>query len=643
MKTITSIYTMLLLLVVNCAIAQVKTITISNFSDQVKNTFDGGVTITKAETDKSFKLVIPSGLNILSVKIKTRIGLVEKTKTVAGTNHEYTISHPFIELSTGNITIIVCQDAAGLNCRTISLHVDPAVVAAAVIPVDDNCQDLLFDHSDCVLPNKNNKFLIDASVFTDATIYVYDFNPDESLRRWYKVENGGNAEPVNLLKEHFSAKQQVFFKIAGVNRFVYDVVFNQKSIFYESEPSLLFNRMFLGDDTSLGALMDMDGIVAHKTDSEIDKVIKDIKCFNNMYSQIKAEVKRAYDPCNCFSICNQSSFDILIKKLNQINLDISTLELKNSGKKKELEKLKEEEKNCEQNKKLGDEITALAKKKTAKTITEAETAQLAEKTTAKSKLQPCITNDLRAGEIEELENDIAIITNISLVKRHLPEEEDLLAASVFIENMVKQNQSVWKGPLQLEGNFLEFSFFIKKRDYVTQRFGDPQFTDTLGTYKIPIFGRPFVNFSSGSFAAIGRNLQEKTYSWQEVGNNGGYTLTESGYSNPAAGFSAFANLEWKVSRSVGFGPSVGVGITVEEKPKVAYLVGGSLFLGDKHQLAITGGVAFLQVDRISKNFSESAANQVVYAETQNLDYYKEFKAGLFVSLTYTVFNLTKKK
>ena len=167
--------------------------------------------------------------------------------------------------------------------------------------------------------------------------------------------------------------------------------------------------------------------------------------------------------------------------------------------------------------------------------------------------------------------------------------------------------------------------------------------------QIPIVGKPFVSFSSGSFIALGKNMQNKTYAWQEtVGNNNTvdsskYTLVESGYTLPPMGFCALGNLEWKISRSFGLGGSAGVGLSIEKSPRLAYLGGVSLFFGDMRQFTITGGFAGMQVNKLSNNFQTVSDNQTIYSSKPNIDYYKEFKVGGFISLTYTPFKVYKTK
>ena len=52
------------------------------------------------------------------------------------------------------------------------------------------------------------------------------------------------------------------------------------------------------------------------------------------------------------------------------------------------------------------------------------------------------------------------------------------------------------------------------------------------------------------------------------------------------GFCALGNIEWKTNRSFGIGLSGGVGITIEETPRITYLGGASLFIGGARQISL---------------------------------------------------------
>ena len=233
--------------------------------------------------------------------------------------------------------------------------------------------------------------------------------------------------------------------------------------------------------------------------------------------------------------------------------------------------------------------------------------------------------------------------------KSLPSEDDIKKLIVFINNMIVQNNSHTSDYISLNGNMLDLTINIVSKDSIFKYFSIPEYKNDPLQIQIPILGKPFVSFSSGSFIALGKHLQNKTYAWQgTIGNNNtvsdsSFTLVESGYTLPPMGFCALGNLEWKVSRSFGLGGSAGVGLSIEQSPRMAYLGGVSLFFGDLRQFTITGGFVGMQVNKLTNNFQTVADNQVIYNSKPNIEYYKEFKVGGFVSLTYTPFKVYKTK
>ncbi len=531
--------------------------------------------------------------------------------------------------------------------KTITLKVKPGAVAGTGAETNNttNCNINLFTPKDnCPDSIFAEYFGLDPADFLeDDVIYVYDFNKLTSKRRMYKFTKGnGDAvlkkTKVNLTKEELRAKKQVWIKVANINRFMYDVSIADSLFYYDSKPSALFNRMFIGDSlTTLGAMMDK-GVIQNKSDQEkVDKILNNLDCFNKMYASLKAELIKAFDPCQTFASCNEVDFKAISLKLNEVRTGILLLQIEFTDANKALEELKKKKTDCaaleKDEKKLTEELGKLK-------VGDAGYDAAKEKV---DKLKACKSEaQARQADIDKAEKELAVVNGLAEIKVNLPTDAHLKQLSVFLLNMVEQNQALIRGPIQLEGNLLDVTININSNDSIVNKFGYPNFRDKIH-FAIPVYGRPFVSFSSGSFLALDKRLREKTYAWQEVGNGAGHILAESGYSNPVAGFSALVNVQWGLSSYVGIGPSVGVGLTIEEQPRLSYLVGGSVFLGKSSQLAITGGVAIMQVDKLAKNFEAAYENQTIFATTRDIEYYKNFKVGPFISLTYTLFKISKSK
>ena len=246
-----------------------------------------------------------------------------------------------------------------------------------------------------------------------------------------------------------------------------------------------------------------------------------------------------------------------------------------------------------------------------------------------------------------IEDMIDVLEVSHYLINNLPSERELKELIIFINNMVEQNYSYSKDFMSLNGNMIDLTLTISSKDSITKFTGIK--VDESISIQIPIICKPFASFSSGSFIAFGNNLQNKTHDWVEtVGNNNtvnsdSYTLVESGYTLPPMGFSALGNLEWKLSRSYGLGGSIGIGLSIENSPRLAYLGGLSLFIGELRQFAITIGFAGMQVNKLTNNFQSISDNQVIYTSKPDIQYYNEFKVGTFISLTYTPFEVYKTK
>ncbi|MCW4470799.1 hypothetical protein OGH69_17640 [Flavobacterium sp. MFBS3-15] len=624
-----------------------KKIVIEEFKDMEVSGFHGGTEITDANI-RSFELHVLKEMGVEKVVIKNGMGGGSSPGQLDGGTGitRYKVENiPVLEGNICKIELIKGQDS-----KTITIKVKEATApnGAAQSPAGTSTEctekvDLFQQVKDCPDKALEDSFGLDPADFgKDDVIYVYDFNKVTSKRRMYKfTKNNDNdatfvKSKVNLTQEELRAKKQVWIKVANINRFMNDVSIADSLFYYNSKPSALFNRMFIGDSiTTLGSMMDKAAIQSTKQ-NKVNDILTQLDCFNKMYTSLKAEMIKAFDPCQTFTCCNTVDFKTLSLKLNEIRTAISVLQLEYTDTKKELETLKKEKTDCaalvKDEKKLTEELAKLKNGDAGYDIAKEKV----------DKMKACKDDSpTRQTKIDQKEMELSIVNGLDEIKANLPTDAQLKQLSVFLLNMVEQNQALIKGPIQLEGNLLDVTININSRDSIVAKFGYPNFSDKIH-FAIPVYGRPFVSFSSGSFLAPDKRLREKTYAWQEV-NGAGHVLTESGYSNPVAGFSALVNVQWGLSSYVGLGPSVGVGLTIEEQPRLSYLVGGSLFLGKKSQLAITGGVAVMQVDRISKNFESAYESQTVFSETTPIDYYKELKVGPFISLTYTLFKISKSK
>jgi len=657
-------------------------ITIDQFQDLPRDKFDPvdgkAQVITAKSIEDGFKIQIKVESGIEKVKQKNAADkFIELLEFESVTGGKLFSSIKGAKPEDGKLIIKLIK---GAEEKTLSLTIQPS--QEVVIPSSTPCVPTQ-SKTDCnPVKNYDNQFGEDVKYYDKRKIvYVYDFNKDPSKRDFYKIrKKNGNLkiDVVNFNKETLTSGKNVKFKIYNVNKFIYDVSIADSLIHFDSEPSALFTRLFLGDSTLLGGLMGAfsDNINAQSTMPEADKLNGKIRCFVEKYNWLQNKVLDAYDPCYAFPYCYRIEYTELANDLTAIRADAVQIQMRLDEKKKIIEDNKKEIEACEKNEKdLKDNLTAITKcegeikaieqklqslsgeekKKKEEDLTKKE-EELKKLQEDKVKLEKISSEKCTQTKKEDYkkkketaESELSKISVINTVLTNLPSDRELKKIVVFLRNMVEINNSHTIDYIPLHGNMLDLTLNIASKDSIFKYLPIPEYKSDPLQIQIPILGKPFVSFSSGSFIALGKHLQNKTYSWQGiVGNNNtvsdsNFTLVESGYTLPPMGFCALGNIEWKVSRSFGLGGSSGVGLSIEKSPRMAYLGGVSLFFGDLHQFTITGGFVGMQVNKLTNNFQTVADNQVIYTSRPDIQYYQEFKVGGFISLTYTPFKVYKTK
>jgi len=388
-----------------------------------------------------------------------------------------------------------------------------------------------------------------------------------------------------------------------------------------------------------------------------EQLLNDIQCFMTMYNALKAKLLEAYDPCSTFPCCYSIDYSIIGKQLSIVNRDIAVLQLAMAQKRKKLSDDSTQVVDCNKKQatldKANSDIKAItAKPAASRTSDEKDKLDALNKSLHDLQNAVCPKDQITSltTEIDQLKLDLQTADVITALQTKLPPEQELRGLVVFINNMVAQNQAVISEPIQMRANRLDITINIRSKDSVTKTFLIPTYNNPSIGLEIPVLWHPFISFSSGSFIATGSYLQNKTYDWQPQANTNNtvvdsahYILAETGYTPPVMGFSALANLEWKVNRTLGWGLSGGVGLTIETKPRLAYLGGGSIMIGDLRQFTFTGGIAIMQVDKLNNGLQAVADQRIIYTSKPSIGYTKVVKTGGFVALTYTPFKVGKRK
>lgn len=508
-------------------------------------------------------------------------------------------------------------------------------------------------------------------------LYYYDFK----YKKFYKPHDS-NKRAINIYKElKMHNKDYVQFRILNINRYLYDIDIQTADVSYTSEVPALFRQFFQGDSLGfLGRLMNgftnslPDGLKSQvnkqildgKTvDNKYDSFKKALLEFNDYYNSLEAEQLKAYYVCDAFSCCDQDNFSIpypiLAEKLLNVRTTLSEFQVyigkyeTITASRKKLSDYLAEQKSCAGT----DEVIAVleGKIKPLKALekpSEGQKAELAslEKELASQNEKKC-SKERKATlqqQIDLEQEKLQFTTGINNLQASLPSETDLKKLYLFVQNVRNQHNTFITPPLYAQGNRLELIIKTQRNDSSLAVKWDimPLYDDSL-YLSIPVTGKPMISFSSGSFVGFG--LRNKTYVWQPALNNlnqvtdsSKYLLVEQGYTNPPIGFSALMHVQWKSRGSVAIGASVGVGLTIERTPNLAYLLGGTLFFGDLHQVAVTGGIAGMRVNRLSNNHQYLADQKILYSNTLKPDpiYYPEFRAGSFLSISYTLFGTDRR-
>ena len=646
--------------IIKCTNLFSQTITIDAFQDATFQNFGDGSDIT-AEVVKSpgfkFQIVKEAGIEKAQIKSEANPEFNDVAIGVPASisiGMVYMIKDPFV--TDDKILIKIIKNG---EFRIITLIVSKAPPPIKCIPKEPEKKDcpanMDFEH----------KFGEDVLRYRKNTIvYIYDFNKDPSKRGFYKVvkkENVLKASVANFNNETLRPKNRLSFKVLNINRFMYDVAIADSVIHFDSEPSALFTRMFLGDSTLLGSLMNTFTSNSTKIQSAegdvINRIKENLSCFVQKYNWLQNKMLDAYDPCGTFFCCYSIDYLDLANNLASIRTDAVTLQTSLEKKKKIVTDNEKKISDCDVNDKAiaANKASIEAFKKLSATEQENKKEELNALNKTKAdldeKAKDC-TKEKKEGyqsSIDGTNKELLDFTAINNLLTNLPSDKEIKRVIVFLRNMVIQNQTYLKDYIPLNGNKLDLKISIASKDSIFKYFSIPEYKNDPIRIEIPILWNPFVSFSSGSFVGLGKNLLNKTYTWQaKTGNNNTidsskYTLVEKGYTLPPMGFAALGSVEWKASNSFGIGVSVGVGLTIESTPRLAYLAGGSLFFGELRQFAITGGFVGMQVNKLSNNFQEITDNQVIYRSNPNVEYYKELKVGGFISLTYTLFKASKSK
>lgn len=475
------------------------------------------------------------------------------------------------------------------------------------------------------------------------------------------------TRPLNLNKEVLEPDQNLLFKVVNINRHAYDISFTDSIVTFDSDPPPLLRQFLIGDTTGLlGNLIsastesfngDTDGDTHNYQD---DYPASELNCLNTSLNRLRSYILKAYDPCTKFDCCSPffaEDYQCVAAQLQAVKAKIvATLPeftvLRNSLLKAQ-DGLAIYNKAVKDSTKISLGIARLTKEESNKpSETRKKEIQdtLALEKKKLDKMAPYKQNpDSIKRVLKRIEVEMTPYLAANTLLDILPTEAEIQKMFFFLNSLTESSSYFSRDYINLRGNRLDLSLQIEKKKSVAKAFGADTLIDRINyLFEIPIICHPFLSFSSGTFISPGKNLLTKQYAWQEVPLNNSVTstssfvLVESSYSPPPIGFAAFGSFEEKWCRNFGGGISFGVGLTVETKPRTAYLFGGSLFFGNTRQFALTCGFTFMQVEKLQKEFETISNNAIVYStNTVTPKYYKTLGAGSMFALSYTPFKTRK--
>lgn len=431
---------------------------------------------------------------------------------------------------------------------------------------------------------------------------VYDF----SCKRLYQLDGNLNRNRITNLRQIKVLYGQEFrFSIINVNRYLYDINFRAEDVYFGSEPSPLFESAFLGkklpgSDSEAAKLpnadpeMVVDGNEARLSIATLTAQFKLIyDAFTNSYNKLLDDELEAYSYCTVLDCdCGKIKLSTFLEQLDRVKqqyiIDSTDFVIR---------------------------IKKLSAKPTADLLALKGAARL----------------------LDVLFESIRPITHGSLMKLVL-----------FSNNQSRDHLTYIAPPVYPRGNRLEFGFRIgakeNKGDSAWKFTSMPIYTDSIGL-DLPVRRKPFVSFSSGLFG-VGNHFRNANHSWQTqldsgiIDNDSQYKLVKGKRSPSPVGFAALANIGVTAWDNVMLAASLGVGLTIEEKLRAAYLGGLTIGIGDEKQFNVTAGFIAMRV-RVFDNDAYTYDN--LYKEKETIDYREVLKTGWFVAVTYSVFTPTNRK
>ncbi len=486
-------------------------------------------------------------------------------------------------------------------------------------------------------------------------LLIYDFQ----CKKFKLLRNGDTTTIDKLRQLKVKYNQEFKFRIVNVNRYLYDINFQADDVQFSNKPSPLFDSIFLGNGSidkliaGLGGKSEAKLLHGNtKPPSAAETFINSFREFKGKYDSLLDDKVTVYRYClpDLKCTCYDDKFSKMSSSLLQVKLDYAKAKKELTKQKSDFEactkenkekegKIAELKKSIESQGKKKEELEKRVKKLA---IASDEAKKLRKEIKSVVALIDELENELNDNTLEDCGDEVTEdeINQIDQLGAYLDsiKEESLMSLILFHNSMVAAHLEFNSSPIFPQGNRLKLGIGLNPTAQAKQLNFMPLAGDSIGL-DIPVIKKPFLTFSSGLFYS---NIHQDSYGTRQVPVNGIVTdtalfvITKTGSRDATAGFSAFANLGMKFTGNFGAGVSLGVGVTIEDTPKPAYLAGLSAYLGDRKQLNFTFGLSAIPTKSLKTEIYPDFNTQ--YKTAPTLQYTDVMKTGWFFSITYALFN-----
>jgi hypothetical protein len=500
-------------------------------------------------------------------------------------------------------TILIIRPVAGQNTNSDSRTIKKSERLCKKIDslrgkieksdADSSCLNLKI----CKLPFKDQYGL--KPDFFQKGVLFYDFNGGQFYF--------DNKLVRDLTDVTASYKKEFRIEVININRYNYNVNLTADNVTFGSQQPELFKQLFLGEGSFATGLVsalkpsqaNVTGVMQADTGTMRDRFNKKLQDFLDKYYNLLELQMNVYRYCSltdgsCLVKKSKTdSFTTLAKNLLDLKLDYQA---------------------------MYDEVIKKIEKLEKGTRNKPDSIELAR------------CKDFK----KSLENSWTMIPKVT--------EKDLLKLTFFADNYVSDHFKYVSPPIYPDGNTLKIGLrFTPSDSSLVKKFNImPLRNDSIG---LEIFVRKkwHSSFSSGPFTVFGKNMIYEEYGWQAqpgkdstVIDSSRYKLVSTGKRSVSPGIAAFVNMGFRCSEKFGWALSTGVGITIEEKPRPVYFLGGTLNFGKNEVLSLTSGIVLVNVDKLNSSIYPDHET-AFYIKPGAVSYSKELKVGGFISLSYTLF------